>query len=217
MSLSIVGAGFGRTGTLSLKVALERLGFGPCYHMLEVHKNPAHAGLFSAAADGAPTDWKALFEGWGSVVDWPASYFWREIADAFPDALVLLSTRDPDRWYDSVMNTIYQAMQMEIPAEAPQPFVDQGRMARKIVLDETFDGRLDDRAHAIDVYLRHNQAVRDAFADSGRLLEFQAAQGWAPLCERLGVAVPDEDFPRVNDTASFQERFRLAAETGEIK
>ncbi len=210
MSLAVIGAGFGRTGTLSLKVALERLGCGPCYHMLEVSKDPSHAGLWSDAADRKPIDWSALFEGWGSVVDWPASYFWRELAEHFTDAKVLLSVRDADRWYDSVMATIFHALSREIPEGAPAAMVRQAGMARQIVLDLTFGGRLEDRAHAIDVYERHNQAVRDAFAGSDRLIEFEAAQGWGPLCAFLGKPVPDEDFPRVNDTASFQERFALA-------
>jgi len=215
MSLEVVGAGFGRTGTLSLKVALERLGLGPCYHMLEVHKDPSHAGLWSDAADLEPPDWSTLFEGWGSVVDWPACYFWRELAGHFPTAKVLLSVRDADRWYDSVMATIFRALSREFPEGAPEPMVRQGAMAKKIVVDLTFGGRLDDRAHAIEVYERHNQAVRDAFAGSDRLLEFEAVQGWAPLCAFLGKPVPDEDFPRVNDTASFQQRFAQMAEASE--
>lgn len=215
MSLDVIGAGFGRTGTLSLKVALERIGFGPCYHMIEVHKNPSHAELWSSAADRHPTDWSALFDGWGSVVDWPASYFWRELAEHFTDAKVLLSVRDADRWYDSVMATIYQAMTRGMPEGAPDAFVRQGEMAKKIVFGRTFADRLEDRAHAIETFERHNQAVRDAFAGGGRLLEFEASQGWVPLCEFLDKAVPDEDFPRINDTASFQERFALAGETPE--
>jgi hypothetical protein len=212
MGLDIIGAGFGRTGTLSLKLALETLGCGPCYHMLEVHKDPSHAGKWSDAADRRPTDWSALFDGWRAVVDWPASFFWRELADHFPDARLLLSVRDADRWYDSMMATIYQTMRRGMPEGAPEVFVRQGEMAKKIVIDLTFAGRLEDRAHAIETYERHNQAVRDAFAGGDRLLEFEPSQGWAPLCEFLGQAVPDEDFPRVNDSASFQERFGLAVE-----
>ncbi|MFP8882130.1 MAG: sulfotransferase [Myxococcota bacterium] len=213
MGLDIIGAGFGRTGTLSLKIALETLGCGPCYHMLEVAKDPSHARIWSDAADRRPTDWNVLFDGWGAAVDWPTSYFWRELADHFPDAKLLLSVRDADRWYDSMMATIYQAMRRGMPEGAPEVFVRQGEMAKKIVIDLTFAGRLEDRAHAIETYERHNQAVRDAFAGGDRLLEFEPSQGWAPLCEFLGKAVPDEDFPRVNDSASFQERFGLAVET----
>jgi hypothetical protein len=145
MSLEVIGAGFGRTGTLSLKVALERIGCGPCYHMLEVHKDPTHAGIWADAADRLPTDWSALLDGWGSVVDWPASHFWRELAAHFPEAKVLLSVRDADRWYDSVMATIYQAMSRPMPEGAPEVFVRQGEMAKKIVLERTFEGRLEER------------------------------------------------------------------------
>lgn len=208
MSLSVVGAGFGRTGTLSLKVALEKLGFGPCYHMMEVLGNPGHAQRWLDACEGR-FDWDAMFEGYASAVDWPSCAFWREQADHYPDARVLLSVRPSDRWHDSVMATIYNSMVMELPDEAPERFRTQMKMARRLILDGTFDRKLADRDHAVAVYERHNQSVRDAFAGSDRLLVYEVGAGWEPLCEWLGVAVPDEEFPRLNDKESFRERFRL--------
>jgi len=145
--------------------------------------------------------------------------FGRELADHFPDAKLLLSVRDADRWYHSVVATIYEAMRRAGDAErrgetagVPEVFVRQGQMARRVVFDCTFGGELEDRAHAIDVYLRHDQAVRDAFAGTGRLLEFEASQGWDPLCAFLGKPVPGVEFPRVIDTASFRERFGMSAD-----
>ena len=210
MGIDIVGVGFGRTGTLSLKHALDQLGCGPCYHMLEVAANPGHAELWHAAAD-APADWTALFGDYRSTVDWPGARFWREISQHFPAAKVLLSVRDADRWYESVKNTIFAAMSRGMPEGAPEILRRQGEMARRIVIEDTFGERFEDRAHAIGVYERHNQDVRDAFAESGRFLEFEVAQGWEPLCAFLDKPVPDEPFPRVNDTDSFRERFGIAA------
>ena len=109
MALAVIGAGFGRTGTLSLKVALEQLGLGRCYHMLEVFANPGHAAQWQAAADGKPVDWEALFAGYGAAVDWPACHFWRALAARYPEAKVLLTVREPGAWYKSVSDTIYQA------------------------------------------------------------------------------------------------------------
>ena len=193
MGLTLVGAGFGRTGTLSLKSALETLGVGPCYHMLEVRRNPEHESLWSRAADGEDVDWDALFEGYAAAVDWPACRFWSELAGRYPEAKVLLSLRDPDGWYDSVRETIYRAMKGEIRGMPS----DHLAMVRKIVLEQTFGGRFEDRTHAIDVFVRHNQEVRESVAPE-RLLVYEASQGWEPLCAFLGLPVPDEPYPRVN-------------------
>jgi hypothetical protein len=213
MALQVIGAGFGRTGTLSLKAALEKLGLGPCYHMVEVGGNEGHAQRWIDAMDGRP-DWHALLGAYGSTVDWPGCHYWRELAASHPDARVLLSVRDPDRWYESVMSTIYNVLTMTMPEDAPAPFRLQQTMVQRMILDETFGGRLDDRAHAIDVYQRHNAAVREAIAPD-RLLVFEVAEGWEKLCSFLDRPVPEEDFPRLNDSASFRDRFSgaFAAET----
>lgn len=209
MSLAVIGTGFGRTGTLSLKGALEKLGFGRCYHMMEVLSNPRHAPVWSAAAKGEPVDWDALFEGYGSTVDWPSTRFWRELLARFPDARVVHTERDPELWYESVRNTIYQAMSSsaEIDHEGLR---SQRDLARKIVLEQTFGARFEDREHALEVFRRHNRAVRDE-VDPERLLIFEVAEGWAPLCRFLDRPEPDEPFPRVNTTEEFRERFRAAA------
>ena len=209
MSLAVIGTGFGRTGTLSLKGALEKLGFGRCYHMMEVLANPGHAPVWSAAADGEPVDWHAVFDGYGATVDWPSTRFWRELLACYPDAKVVHTERDPERWYESVSNTIYQAMisPLEIDHEVVQA---QRGMARRIVLDQTFGGRFEDREHTLEVFRRHNQAVRDE-VDPERLLIFEVAEGWAPLCRFLACPEPGEPFPRVNTTEEFRERFRVAA------
>jgi len=213
MALKIVGAGFGRTGTLSLKSALEKLGFGPCYHMFEVVERPAHIEMWHRLAYGGSMDWDLLFKDFQSAVDWPAARYWRELADYYPDAKVLLSLRDPESWYKSVTDTIYRGLTMRIPDKAPEPRKLQAAMARKIVLEDTFDGRFEDKAYAIEVFNRHNQAVRDSI-DPARLLVFDAKEGWPPLCRFLGVAQPDEPFPRLNDTATIQEMMKQMRESG---
>ena len=110
MALELIGAGLGRTGTLSLKAALERLGYAPCYHMIEVLTAPERGRHWLARTPTGARDWDAIFRGYRATVDWPAAAFWRELVDRYPDAKVLLSLRDADRWYDSVMNTIYPVM-----------------------------------------------------------------------------------------------------------
>jgi hypothetical protein len=212
MSLKVVGAGFGRTGTLSLKVALERIGFGPCYHMVEVFPRPEHVAMWHRLAFEQSMDWDEIFRGFHATVDWPAARWWREIAAHFPDAKVLLSVRDPEAWYKSVTDTIYQPMKSPAPDGVPELVRLQSEMARKAILGETFDNRFEDKAHAIEVFQKHNQAVRDTI-DPTRLLVFDVREGWGPLCRFLEVPVPDEPFPRLNDTATFQAMMRMREST----
>lgn len=190
MTLTIIGAGLGRTGTASLKVALEKLGFGKCHHMSEVFGSPEQIALWSRAADGKP-DWDAIFKGYGSAVDFPTAAFWRQAAAHYPKAKIILSLRDPDKWVESTQETILSPQ--FAPAMAKMPF---GPVVEKIVW-RFFDGRIHDRDHLRAVFERHNDEVRRAFPKD-RLLVFEAKDGWAPLCAFLGVPVPAEDYPRVN-------------------
>jgi Sulfotransferase domain len=212
MPLKVIGAGFGRTGTLSLKIALERIGFGPCYHMMEVFPRPDHIARWHRLAFEQSMDWDEIFRGFHATVDWPAARWWREIAAHFPEAKVLLSVRDPEAWYKSVTDTIYQPMKSPAPDGVPELVRLQSEMARKAILSETFDNRFEDKAHTIEVFQKHNQAVCDAI-DPARLLVFDVREGWGPLCAFLEVPVPDEPFPRLNDTATFQAMMRMREST----
>ena len=206
MKLDVIGAGFGRTGTRSLQLALDQLGVGPCYHMMEVFGNVEHIPLWAAAARGETPDWDTLFANYRSTVDWPGCAFWRELVEHFPEAKVLLGVRDPARWYESVKETIYRSMSgaSAIPHEAMR---EQLEMARKIVLENTFDGRFEDRDHAIRVFEAHTEAVKEAIP-ADRLPVYEVGSGWEPLCEFLNVPIPEEDFPHVNTRESFHERIK---------
>jgi len=212
MALKVVGAGFGRTGTLSLKHALERLGFGPCYHMMEAFQRPDHIAMWHRLAFGNSMDWDLVFRDFCATVDWPAARWWREIAAHFPEAKVLLSVRDPEAWYQSMSDTIYQPMKWPIPAGVPEVVKLQTEMGRKAILAETFDNRFEDKAHAIEVFKRHSQEVSDTI-DPARLLVFDVREGWAPLCRFLEVPVPSEPFPRLNDKATTQAMIQLMRES----
>ena len=201
MTLRVIGAGLGRTGTTSLKAALERLLGGPCHHMMEVFVHPEQIPAWHAAARGAMPDWKQLLAGYRATVDWPSAAFWPELAAAFPNAVILLSVRDPESWWKSASSTIFQA----IP-QAPDP------VWRDMVVDlmrARFTEKLDDKGACIAAYERWYADAR-ARIPKDRLLEWRARDGWAPLCERLGVAVPDEPFPHANTTEDFQAMVRSA-------
>lgn len=197
MSLKIVGAGFGRTGTLSLKTALEQLGY-PCYHMVECFpKGPPHWQLWEQALEGHP-DWDALFDGYTATVDFPACTSYAALADYYPDARVILSVRDPEKWYQSVQDTIFAPHWI-----AFLPTSEAGAYM-KATINDYFDGRMHDRDHLIRRFNEHIEAVKAAIPPE-RLLVFEAVQGWEPLCEFLGHPVPAGDYPHVNDTQATKD------------
>ena len=204
MSLEIIGAGFGRTGTLSLKSALETLGFAPCYHMTEVFAHPEHASVWHEAADGAPTDWQAFLGPYRASVDWPGCYFWRELMAAFPNAKVLLSERDPEDWYKSMSSTIFEIIARADAVAGDPVRGPQIRMSSYVVRDKTFGGNID-KDHVLSVYKAHNDAVKREVPPE-KLLVYDVKQGWEPLCAFLDVPVPDTDFPRTNSTEEFRNR-----------
>lgn len=205
--MQVIGSGFGRTGTLSMKAALEQLGFGPCYHMEEVFRRPAHVRAWGAARPGQPPDFDLVFDGFESAVDFPASLYYRELLERFPDAKVVHTVRDPDRWYDSTNATIYPARTMfPAPIRRGVPLVrDLVGMLDAVIWDGLFDGRFEDRAHAIGVFEQWTEDVV-AHVPADQLLVFEPAQGWEPLCGFLDVPVPATPFPRVNDSAAFTRR-----------
>ncbi len=205
MSVKVIGAGFGRTGTLSLKFALEKLGFDKCYHMMEVNLNPSHSDQWLAIAAGKPVDWAALFTGYQATVDWPSANFWQEQMVAFPEAKVILTLRDPAKWYDSVMSTIWKFSSLGAQSDDPKRR-QRAEMAHKVIWDPVFDRRMDDRAHVIEAFNRHNQKVIDT-VPADNLLVYQPGDGWEPLCQFLGVPVPEESYPRVNSTEEFKDRW----------
>jgi hypothetical protein len=204
LSIQVIGAGFGRTGTASLKVALEQLGYAKCYHMFEVMGHPEHVDLWWAAHRGEPVDWDALYEGYQATVDWPSCNLWEEHAAYYPDARVILSTRDPDGWYDSVINTIYPTSRAfrDAEDEMGRRF---GAWIDDIVWKGVFDDRFEDKAYAIDVFLAHEAKVK-ATLPPERLLVFDAREGWAPLCAFLGKDAPAEPYPRTNTREEFFAR-----------
>ncbi len=203
MTMLVVGAGLGRTGTHTQKVVLERLLGGTCHHMIEVFGHPDEVPVWHAAAQGDLPDWATFLGGYNAIVDWPGSAFYRELADAFPDALVLLSTRDPDAWYRSADNTIFNAFRTPKP-----PGEDAWYDMIVALLGNRFCMELDNPEAMKAAFVRHNDEVRATIPPS-RLLEWSVADGWEPLCAALGVPVPDEPFPVTNTTGEMREMMGL--------
>ena len=213
--MKVIGAGFGRTGTMSLKAALEQLGCGPCFHMIDLIRDPEPLPYWVAAANGERIDWTEPLEGWESSVDWPGCTFWEEMAETWPDAPVLLSVRDPEAWYRSCLNSIHAAKEMALAGEleggdeeGPSPEVVG--MINNLIWNGTFKGRFLEKDYALEVFHRHNEYVK-AKVPANRLLVYEIKQGWEPLCEFLGVDVPDTPMPHLNDTESFRNMFGMPA------
>jgi hypothetical protein len=212
VSLQVIGAGFSRTGTLSTKSALERLGFAPCYHMAEAvfprpGCNEGHLDAwFAYYTAGEPMDWHWLMQAYRAAVDVPACLHVRELLQAYPDARVVLTTRDPESWFRS-----WEAL-WSVIAE----FRDPVRIVRyhklppllHAILERHLGGRIDHDAN-IRFLQAHNDSVR-RIVPADRLLEFEVSQGWAPLCRFLGVAVPDTPFPHLNEQAGMRALFQAA-------
>jgi hypothetical protein len=199
--MQVIGAGVGRTGTYSLKLAINRLGLGPCHHMEAVIGNmPGQVPLWAAALDGR-ADWGAIYHGFGSAVDWPTAGFFRELSAAFPSAKFILTHRDPQTWADSFGETIYKAMSgREHAPPDKKAWLD---MACGVIGKSGFSDGLN-RDALIEGFIAHNEAVKAAIP-ADRLLVYQVKEGWGPLCAFLGAQAPDEPFPRTNDRAEFWE------------
>ncbi|MGV9308351.1 sulfotransferase family protein [Nonomuraea sp. NPDC004354] len=227
--LRVIGAGFPRTGTSSMKAALERLGLGPCYHMFEVLTNPDHVDRWLPLASGGPVDWETVLDGYRSTMDWPASHFWREQAAAYPDAKVVLTVRDPHRWYRSMTELIANGPGRELPADLPEPAATVFRSMERLgpvmehIVGSTFGAGyslrtgLPDEDTAVAAFHRHVAEVKESLP-AERLLVFDVREGWAPLCDFLEVPVPaGEPFPHLNDSEAMKKNLgRLVSGEGFI-
>jgi hypothetical protein len=205
MTLKVIGSGFGRTGTLSMKLALEQLGFGPCHHMMEVMGNPAQPAHWKALAAGKAVDWNEVFQGYNSQVDWPGAAVWRETSAHFPAAKVVHTERPEDEWWNSFSTTIGKFFRVAHEMALPPHIADIFATMSGGFMKDTFGGNVD-KDTVVAAYRRNNQRVRDSIPGD-RLLVFNVGDGWGPLCRFLGVAEPETPFPRSNARDEFWTHF----------
>jgi hypothetical protein len=211
--LKVINAGLGRTGTTSLHIALDRLGFGPSFHMFDVVGNQTQLQQWEAVVcDAQVADWNEIFKGYSSAVDGPCAIYYREIQRAFPDAKMILTVRDPEDWYRSTFDTLYQfalRSRAHPPAAGTAPY-RLFRITNSMIWNGLFEGRFHDKDHAIRVYQRHNDEVVRTLGP-GNVFVHDVQHGWAPLCEFLEVEVPPESYPRANDTETMRGRVAQAS------
>ena len=208
--MKVLGAGFGRTGTMSLKIALEKLGIGPCYHMREVVSHPSHIKIWYDISHGEHPNWDRLFSGFNSAVDFPVCLFYEELVNKFPDAKFILTLRDFDTWYESTANTIYK-----VPTMLPEWFkrvVYPIRMFIELQVNLIWVGLFKNNFSDIEytelVYNEHLKSVKKTIP-ADKLLIYRVNEGWGPLCEFLNVDKPEIPFPKVNDTAEMLRNFAI--------
>jgi hypothetical protein len=211
--MKLIGAGFGRTGTMSLKGALEQIGFGPSFHMIDLVRDPTPLPYWQAAAGGERIDWTKALAGWESSVDWPGCTFYEQMIETWPDAPVLLSVRDPESWYESCVNSIHAAKEMALKGELDggdeePPSPEVLKMINDLIWNGTFHGRFLEKNYALEEFHRHNEEVKSK-VPADRLLVWEVQEGWEPICRFLGVDVPNTPFPHLNDTASFRAMFGM--------
>jgi hypothetical protein len=202
--LQVIGVGMHRTGSMSVKAALERLGFGPCYHGMEALRRSRDGDRWLEAHEaGGELDWSSIFAGYRSTLDWPTIHFWEQLVAAYPNAKVLLTERDPESWWASHVTMFQVAAQVEQEiTDEQRQWIDgsgYGRMkaALATIVAATFDGQVFDKTHCLRVFEQHYERVRHVVPGE-RLLVYRVQDGWAPMCRFLGADVPDEPFPRVN-------------------
>lgn len=216
MALQIIGAGYGRTGTKSLYTALNQLGF-PCYHMEEVignKKNKSHLDFWFQVANGEPGqqfEWERVFANYTATVDFPASCVWKELMERYPDAKVILTShpKGAEGWYKSAIGTIYtiENMWQFKVLKLFTSFARKFDRVGKLVWQRSLKGTMEDQLKALAQYEAHLSEVRE-FVPSDKLLDYSVTQGWKPLCEFLEVAVPETEFPKVNDTKEFKQNIK---------
>jgi hypothetical protein len=204
MALSVIGSGFGRTGTMSLKMALEQLGLGPCHHMEEVGDHPQQLDYWRAVVRGENVNWDAVFQNYGCCVDWPSAHYWRQLAEKYPDAKVLHSTRAAEGWWASFSKTIAMVI-AEAGSDDPEHEIrNVPELANAVIAEQTFNGQYNDKQVAIAAFEQRERDVRAAIP-ADRLLVFDVREGWGPLCEFLELPVPEGPFPRSNNQQEFRE------------
>lgn len=208
--MKIIGTGFGRTGTMSLQAALEQIGFGPCYHMLEVFKHLIHIQAWLAAAEGKTVDWEEVLGEYKAGLDYPLVMFYKQLMVKYPDAKVILTVRDPERWYESTIETIYQGAAIPVWLQRIlPPYRDFRKMLQATIWEGLFKGRFEEREYAIKAFENWTAEVKRVVPEE-KLLVFRVTHGWQPLCEFLGKPVPDTEFPHINDRKMTQRMYAIA-------
>ena len=215
--LKVIGIGFPRTGTNTLRVALNMLGFGPCYHFWEYAAHPDHANMVkfwanveSLVASNEPNriQWEAFFTKYDyeSGCDQPLSVYWRELMAAYPNGKFILTVRDPYKWYQSYAKTCVKSWNLErwILSYICPHFITHTKCLNRFLKDNNIDVDNFKEKEAVKSFNAFIERVKDEIKDESRLLIYDVSDGWQPLCQFLDVEIPkDKEFPVTNNQANY--------------
>lgn len=217
MPLKIIGTGLGRTGTHSLKLALEQLGFGKCYHMMELFQQPQGLKYFKQAEKNEHVNWDEIFEGYSAAVDYPVARYYKQLIKYYPEAKVIHTIRDPELWYESASATIFWASKPYslriLKLAVHLPFSCEARKRIPVLLynrklsELEFGKNLKDKKKVIEIFKQHTDRVIAAIPRE-QLLIFNPKDSWKPLCEFLKVIVPTYPFPKSNTREEFMNNVK---------
>ena len=216
MSLSVIGTGLSRTGTTTLRKVLEELGFGPCYNSTELFVRPRGIEFWEALEKGEEVDFEDFFSGYNAIIGFPGYIFHQQLKDRYPEAKIILSYRDPEVWYDDISKTVFESASSHVnkayaaEARAIDPYVGDcieriHALQLRILEENYFEGRFAERDFAVKRYVEWNESIKDIYPED-ELLVYQVTEGWEPVCEFLGVPVPDQEFPHLNHPTTFHNR-----------
>ena len=203
MGLDVIGVGYGRTGTETLRDALEILGFGPCHHMHVMRDHPETYDPWRTFDNPETADWPKLYAGFRSAVDFPTVAYWRELAEYYPDAKIVMTTRDAEQWYDSATASVLKLLAEKDQIKDPH-HKEILAFSDKFVGNLYFEGRGPDRDYMINRFHQHENDVRQEIA-ADRLLVYRVSDGWDPLCAFLGTGIPAQPFPFANTKGQYRE------------
>jgi hypothetical protein len=217
MSLVVIGTGLSRTGTTTIRKVVEELGFGPCYHSTDLFIRPRGIEFWEALEKGNKVDFEEFFSQYNAIIGFPGYLFHQQLKDKYPDAKVILSYRDPDVWYEDVSNTIFKSESSHVKKAYPEevrtfdPYLAdcilriQG-LQKRMLEENYFIERFEEKDFAIQRYIEWNEDIKKIYSGDD-LLVYQVTEGWGPICEFLGVPVPEEKpYPHLNDSDTFHKR-----------
>jgi len=206
MALKVIGTGLPRTGTASLKGALQLLGYQQTYHMDNLLNNPSQVHYWVELFDTGSTDYDALFEGFAASTDFPGFFAYKALLKQYPDSKFILTTRDPDIWYESIKNTVYQAVtaffQKDTPTDSMRRVEGVFQLLDRYLFGQFFKGTFLDKEKTLSLVNAYLDEI-NAIIPADKMLIYEISEGWQPLCDFLELRVPEIEFPYKNKREDF--------------
>ena len=213
--MDIIVAGWGRTGTRSLKFALSHLLNKPSYHMQNIllNKNEAKKWNNFFITKSKKIDWDAIYSNYGACLDFPSCNYYKELMEYYPNSKVILTTRDSKSWIKSwnvLENQVLNSFTFKFMARIPYTsFYLQKKIHNELIIGKhgVFRGKGSDKDR-MNLFEEWNQSVIN-YVPNDRLLVYHPKEGWEPLCNFLDLPTPDIQYPHLNKTKNMGHMSRF--------